>query len=63
MDFQNILSPLDQFEIRDLISINAPILFNTHISLTSFGLYVTLASIVAIYLNILSYNKKIVFSN
>lgn len=63
MNFYNILSPLDQFEIRDLISINAPILFNTHISLTSFGLYVTLASLVAIFINVLSLNNKIIFSN
>ena len=56
-------SPLDQFEIRDLISINAPILFNAHISLSSIGLYITLATVVAIFINVLSLNNKVVFSN
>lgn len=63
MTFFFILNPLDQFEIRDLISINAPILFNAHISLTSIGLYITLASIIAISINILALNNKIIFSN
>ena len=63
MYFNNILSPLDQFEIRDLISINAPILFNSHISITSIGLYITLASIIGILLNVLALSNKVVFSN
>ncbi|PIM97036.1 ATP synthase F0 subunit 6 [Handroanthus impetiginosus] len=40
--FLNIISPLDQFEIRDLISLNAPILGNLSFSLTNIGLYLTL---------------------
>ena len=36
--FFNIISPLDQFEIRDLISLNAPILGNLSLSLTNIGL-------------------------
>ena len=35
-------SPLDQFEIRDLFSLDAPILGNLHISLTNIGLYLTI---------------------
>jgi F-type H+-transporting ATPase subunit a len=61
--FNIVQNPLDQFEIRDLISIDAPVLFNAHISLTSIGLYITLATIVAISLNLLSLSNKIVFSN
>ena len=38
-----ITSPLDQFEIRDLLSIDAPILNNLHISLTNIGLYLTIS--------------------
>ena len=34
-------SPLDQFEIRNLLSLDAPILGNLHISLTNIGLYLT----------------------
>ena len=33
-----VLSPLDQFEIRDLLSLNISLLNNTHISLTNIGL-------------------------
>ncbi|KAF7846540.1 hypothetical protein BT93_L4182 [Corymbia citriodora subsp. variegata] len=38
----NIASPLDQFEIRDLLSLNAPILGNLSLSLTNIGLYLTI---------------------
>ena len=38
-----ILSPLDQFEIRDLISLHADIFENTHTSLTNIGLYLTIS--------------------
>ena len=36
--FNEITTPLDQFEIRDLLSVNAPILGNLHVSLTNIGL-------------------------
>ncbi|KAK4538935.1 hypothetical protein RGQ29_032148 [Quercus rubra] len=39
---KNIMSPLDQFEIRNLLSIDAPLLGNTSISLTNIGLYLTI---------------------
>ena len=42
--FIEISSPLDQFEIRNLLSIDAPILANMHISLTNIGLYLTLGA-------------------
>jgi F-type H+-transporting ATPase subunit a len=63
MKYLNIISPLDQFEVRDLISINAPIFLNTHISITNIGLYITLAGLVAILLNILGTSNKLVFNN
>src|SRR5205809_235021 len=40
-----VLSPLDQFEIRDLISINLNILNNSHISLTNIELYLIISTI------------------
>ena len=33
--YREILSPLDQFEIRDLLSLDAPIFGNLHISITN----------------------------
>lgn len=58
---REILSPLDQFVIRDLLSIDAPILGNLHISLTNIGFYLTLGAFLIVALNILStnYNKLV----
>lgn len=58
-----IISPLDQFEIRDLISINAPVLGNLQLSITNIGLYLTMATIVMISLNLLSTNYNKIVSN
>jgi F-type H+-transporting ATPase subunit a len=57
--FTEISSPLDQFEIRNLLSIDAPILANIHISLTNIGLYLTIGMFLVLSLNVLStnYNK------
>lgn len=57
--FTEISSPLDQFEIRNLLSIDAPILANIHISLTNIGLYLTVGMFLILSLNILAtnYNK------
>ena len=52
-----ILSPLDQFEIRNLISLDAPILGNLHLSITSIGLYLTIGASFALILNF-NYLKK-----
>src|SRR5690242_21954923 len=38
------LSPLSQFEIRDLINIDTPILGNLHISVTNIGFYLTIGA-------------------
>src|SRR2546430_750758 len=46
--FTIISSPLDQFEIRDLVSLNAAILSNLNISLTNIGLYLILGLLVLI---------------
>ena len=61
--FLEITSPLDQFEIRDLLSLDAPILANMHISLTNIGLYLTVGAFIALTLNILATNYDRVVSN
>ena len=57
-------SPLDQFEIRNLISVDAPILFNLNLSLTNIALYLVIASILIITLNLIATNNnKIMYNN
>jgi len=38
------MSPLTQFEIRDLVNIDTPIFGNLHISMTNIGLYLTIGA-------------------
>jgi F-type H+-transporting ATPase subunit a len=59
----NIISPLDQFEIRDLISLNAPILGNLSLSLTNIGLYLTLGGYLIFVLSIIGNNNERIVSN
>ncbi len=58
-----ITSPLDQFEIRILLSVDAPILANLHISLTNIGLYLTIAAFLVLTLNLLATNYNKVIAN
>ena len=58
-----ILSPLDQFEIKDLISIHGNILGNQHISLTNIGLYLLISSFLILILNLLATNYNKVVAN
>lgn len=58
-----ILSPLTQFEIRDLLSIDAPLIGNLHISLTNIGFYLTIGAIIILSLNLLSTNYNKLISN
>lgn len=61
--FENITSPLDQFEVRDLLTLDAPILGNLHISLTNIGLYLIIASFIAFSLSVLANNYNRLVSN
>jgi F-type H+-transporting ATPase subunit a len=61
--FSNIRSPLDQFEIRNLISLDAPILGNLSISLTNIGLYLTIAGYLVFIISVVSNNNNKVVSN
>ncbi len=58
-----ITSPLDQFEVRNLISINAPIFANINLSLTNIGLYLAIGCFTAVSLLILATNYNKVVSN
>ena len=58
-----IISPLDQFEIRSLISLDAPLLGNIHISLTNIGLYLTIGAFLAFSFSIIATNYSKVVSN
>lgn len=61
--YREILSPLDQFEIRDLLSIDAPIFGNLHISITNIGFYLTLAGLFIFVMKLLSTNYNKLVSN
>jgi F-type H+-transporting ATPase subunit a len=58
-----ILSPLAQFEIRDLLSLDAPILSNLHLSITNIGFYLTIGAILLLGLSLLSTNYNKLISN
>ena len=60
MFFNYVQNPLDQFEIRNLISLDGPLLLNLNISLTNIGLYILLATSVILVFNVIALNKKIV---
>jgi F-type H+-transporting ATPase subunit a len=56
-----IASPLDQFEVTNLIGINAPILGYLNLSLTNLGLYslIVLTLILSLHLLTINNNKII----
>ena len=59
-----VLSPLDQFEVRDLLSINANLLGNVNLSLTNIGLYLTISILIILTYSLLaSNNNKIIPNN
>jgi F-type H+-transporting ATPase subunit a len=58
-----LTSPLDQFEIRDLISLDLPVLANLHISLTNIGLYLSIGAFLAIMLHLVGTNYNKLISN
>ena len=59
----SVASPLDQFEVRDLLSLDAPILANLHFSITNIGLYLTIGALITLSLNILAINYNKVVAN
>jgi len=63
VNFTIAASPLDQFEIRSLLSLNAPIFGNINISITNIGLYLTIAALIVLALNVLVINYKRLVGN
>jgi F-type H+-transporting ATPase subunit a len=63
MIFNLIVTPLDQFEIRDLISINAPLLADIHISLTTISFYLIVCSYILLNFNLVSNNLNKLIPN
>ncbi len=59
----SVTSPLDQFEIRNLISIDAPVLGNLHVSYTNIGLYLSLGAYIALAVNLLATNNNRIVMN
>ncbi|KAF2228691.1 hypothetical protein EV356DRAFT_522107 [Viridothelium virens] len=51
--------PLDQFEVRDLLSIKAPILGDINISIANISLYLIIATFIALALNIITRQESI----
>ena len=58
-----ILSPLDQFEIRDLLSLDISLLGNTHLSLTNIGLYLLISIFIVISYSLLATNNNKIIPN
>lgn len=61
--FNDILSPLSQFEINDLLTIDSPLLGYMHISLTNIGFYLILGSIFTLIVTLLGTNYNKLISN
>lgn len=56
-------SPLDQFEIINLLSLNAPVLGNLQMSITNIGLFLTIGTFFIFILNTLTTNYDKLISN
>lgn len=62
-NLNDISSPLEQFEIRDYLSIDAPIFFNVHFALSNIGTYLCIAASIVLTLNLLASNYNKVVTN
>jgi F0F1-type ATP synthase membrane subunit a len=58
--YSNINSPLDQFEIRDILNLD---FLNLHLSITNIGLYLTIGTLIIIAFGILATNYNKLVSN
>ena len=59
----HIISPLDQFEIRNLFSVDTALLGNINLSITNIGFYMTIATTIAFSINILATNYSKITPN
>ena len=58
-----VSSPLDQFEIRNILNLEAPILAHLQISLSNISLYLTIAAFISYAFNLLTRNYNIILAN
>ena len=58
-----VLSPLDQFEIRDLFSLKANLIGNINLSLTNIGLYLSIGAFIILTYSLLSTNNNKIIPN
>lgn len=61
--FRNIISPLDQFEVRNLLSLDAPVLGNLSLSITNISLYLTIGGYLIFMIGLLSTNNNKLLPN
>lgn len=61
--FNNIISPLDQFEIRNLLAIHAPVFGNISVSVTNIALYLTISAYILMMISVLSTNNNKILPN
>ena len=60
---RGVRSPLDQFAIRDWLTLIAPLLANLHLSYTNMGFYLTIATFIIVTLSILAINYEKIEAN
>ena len=58
-----IISPLDQFKIFNLLSIDLAVINNIQMSITNIGLYLSIGSFILILLLLLATNYNKIISN
>ena len=58
-----IASPLDQFEIRNFLSLEAPLAGNLHLFISNIAFYLTVAALIAYLVNLLARNYNIIVAN
>jgi len=61
--YETIISPLDQFEIRNLFSIDTLLLGNINLSITNIGFYMTIASFLLFIISIIATNYSRITPN
>lgn len=62
-NFDFVSSPLDQFEVRDLFSLDANLLGYLHLSLTNIGLYLSISIFLILTYSLLATNNNKIIPN
>ena len=61
--YQSIASPLDLYCLRNLFSIDTPLLASMNLSIANIGLYMTIAAFIAFYFSVLATNHSKITHN